>query len=154
MAFIGSCSPYLAHPDRVAGEVVLEGDFKAGLAEFEGATPASPFVRRGAKATPAWSGRFERGFSPVLDGLWKSGGVEGTRASAVRSGPTASYEGLLVIGRSGGLGPREQARLRWRRERVVADSKHVYCVTYDGLDEHPDAKLRLYGAASELEGEP
>ena len=155
-ALIGFYFPYIGVPDRIAFEYDLFGDFAADLAvgdaaaghycfvEFEDATPASLFVQKGTKATLEWSPRFEHGFSQVLDWLWKLADVRGTVAFEDRFGVShAGYEGLLVIGRSGGLGPKERHRLRWRRERVVADSKHVHVVTYDELHQHLDAKLRL-----------
>jgi hypothetical protein len=162
-AFIGSYFPYLANPDRIAFEYDLFGDFKADLAigdspsqqfcfvEFEAATDASLFVKKGNKATLEWSERFEHGFSQVLDWFWKLADMENTTEFVSRFGGTASYEGILVIGRSTGLEHKEIKRLKWRRGKVVADSKHVHCVTYDELYQHLDSKLRIYEAASEVE---
>jgi hypothetical protein len=159
-AFIGSYFPYLASPDRIAYEYDLFGDFACDLAigdsttgqycfvEFEDATASSLFVAKGAKATLEWSPRFEHGFSQVLDWFWKLNDQEGSTEFVHRFGLTASYEGMLIIGRSTGLSHKERDRLRWRRDKVVSDSKRVHCVTYDELYQHLDSRLKLYEPAS------
>lgn len=159
-AFIGSYFPYLASPDRLAYEYDLFGDFACDLAvgdsmtgqycfvEFEDATATSLFVAKGTKATLEWSPRFEHGFSQVLDWFWKLNDMDGTTEFVHRFGLTASYEGMLIIGRSTGLSHKEQKRLRWRRDKVVSDSKHVHCVTYDELYQHLDSRLKQYEPAS------
>ena len=110
-AFIGSYFPYLVYPDRIAFEYDLFGDFRCDLAigdasseqycfvEFEEATASSLFVSHSSKATPEWSPRFEHGFSQVLDWFWKLSDMEGTTEFAHRLGGSASYEGVLIIGR-------------------------------------------------------
>lgn len=162
-AFIGAYFPYLARPDRLAFEYDLFGDFTCDLAigdsatgqycfvEFEDATSKSLFVAKGAKATLEWSERFEHGFSQVLDWFWKLNDMAPTSEFAHRFGLLAGYEGMLIIGRSTGLALKEQNRLRWRRDRVMADSRRVHCVTYDELYQHLDAKLRLYEGASAVD---
>lgn len=162
-AFIGSYFPYLTNPDRLAYEYDLFGDFACDLAvgdsatgqyclvEFEDATANSLFVRKGMKATLEWSDRFEHGFSQVLDWFWKLSDMDDTKEFESRFGPTANYEGMLIIGRSTGLDVKERDRLKWRREKVVADSKRVYCVTYDELHQHLDSRLKMYEAASAID---
>lgn len=162
-AFIGSYFPYLASPDQLAFEYDLFGDFACDLAigdsatgqycfvEFEDASSSSLFRQKGAKATLEWSERFEHGFSQVLDWFWKLGDMDGTTEFISRFGSMAGYEGMLIIGRSAGLAYKELKRLRWRRDKVVADSKRVHCVTYDELYQHLDSKLRMYEAASAID---
>jgi hypothetical protein len=41
--------------------------------------------------------------------------------------------GVLIIGRDRHFQAGERLRLDWRQEHVVANSKHVVCVTYDQL---------------------
>jgi hypothetical protein len=64
------------------------------------------------------------------------------------------YYGLLVIGRSGHLEPLEQARFSWRRNRVVVDSRHIYCMTFDELYNDLRDKLSLMGVGAVVEGSP
>jgi len=145
-AFIGSYFTYLENPDRIAFEYDIFGDFKADLAvgdsesgqycfvEFEDATADSIFVSKRGRATPEWSERFEHGFSQVLDWFWKLDDMEGTTEFNSRFGASyAGYEGMLIIGRSNVLDYKDRQRLKWRRDRVIADSKHVHCITYDEL---------------------
>lgn len=163
-AFIGSYFSYLSNPDRLAYEYDLFGDFKCDLAigdsnsgqycfvEFEDASSTSLFIQKGAKSTLEWSDRFEHGFSQILDWFWKLSDMDGTTEFASRFGlQYVGHEGMLIIGRSNGLELKERKRLKWRRDRVIADSKHVHCVTYDELYQHLDSKLRFYEAAYQVD---
>lgn len=144
--FLGSREPDLVSFDRIAFEFDLFGDFACdlvvgdsvtktyGFIEFEDAGPTSVFVQRGAKATPEWSPRFERGFSQIVDWFYKLDDMEKTDEFEARFGARSiAFFGLLVIGRSEVLGPREQRRLAWRQARVVVNSQRVRCVTFDQL---------------------
>jgi hypothetical protein len=159
-AFIGSYFPYIANFNRLAFEYDIFGDFKANLAigdsdsgwycfvEFEGAGPTSIFERKGTKTTPEWGTQFEHGFSQVVDWFWKLSGMENTREFMSRFGNEyAGYEAMLIIGRTEGLDQRERDRLRWRRDRLLTNSKHVHCVTFDELFSHLDMRLSSYEAA-------
>ena len=155
-AAIGLYSTYLNVPDRIAFEYDLFGDFRPDLVvgdegageycfvEFEEGGADSVF-RAGGRATSSWSPRFEAGFSQVVDWMWKLDDMEGTRAYAARFGTgQIGYQGVLVVGRGGGMTDDEAARLRWHRERVtVHPGKNVVCVTYDDLHAHLEAKLLL-----------
>jgi hypothetical protein len=155
-AFIGSYFPYIDQFDKIAYEYDIFGDFKAdlvvgdsnsswyGFVEFEGATENSIFQFKGSKSTPDWSRHFEHGFSQVLDWFWKLSSQEYEREFTYRFGKDfAGYEGMLIIGRSQDLQPREQDRLRWRRDRLMVNSKHIYCVTFDELYSILDTRLKL-----------
>jgi hypothetical protein len=159
-AFVGSYCPYISTADRLAYEYDILGDFRADLVvgdsqlgwysfiEFEGASKNSIFETKGSKATPEWSPRFEHGFSQVVDWLWKLSSAENSREFAYRFGlEFAGYEGMLIIGRSEGLKQRERDRLRWRRDRVLVNSKHVHCLTFDELYLHLDKRLSRAEAA-------
>ena len=161
-AAIGLYSTYLNVPDRIAFEYDLFGDFRPDLVvgdegageycfvEFEEGGPGSVF-RSAGRSTSLWSPRFEAGFSQVVDWMWKLDDMEGTRAYAARFGTgQIGYQGVLVVGRGGGMSDDEVARLRWRRERVtVHPGKNVVCVTYDDLYAHLKAKLLLSGRPPE-----
>jgi Domain of unknown function (DUF4263) len=159
-SFIGSYFPYISSFDKLAYEYDIFGDFKADLAigdsesgwygfiEFEGASETSIFDRKGGKITPEWSSRFEHGFSQVVDWFWKLLALENTREFISQFGSEfTGYEGMLIIGRSEGLEQRERDRLRWRRDRLIVNSKHIHCVTFDELYYHLDTRLRSYEAA-------
>jgi hypothetical protein len=145
-AFLGLYHSSISRYDLVAYEYDLFGDFTCdlvvgdsesrayGFIEFEGAAPRSIFVQPRHRATPAWSPQFEQGFSQVLDWFSKLDDQEKTDDFEDRFGRrTISYFGLLVIGRSGSLQPREMRRLQWREEKVLVNSRPVYCLTYDQL---------------------
>ncbi len=166
-AFIGSYFPYISSFDRIAYEYDIFGDFKADLVvgdassgwycfvEFEDASQASIFGRKPGKATSEWSSRFEHAFSQITDWFWKLSDMENTREFASRFGNDyAGYEGLLIAGRTGDLNQKEQDRLRWRRDKVLLNSKHVHCVTFDELHEHLEARLSSYEAAYQAERSP
>lgn len=158
-SFIGSYFPYIASFDRLAYEYDIFGDFKADLAigdsesgwygfiEFEGASETSIFEKKGDKVTPKWSTCFEHGFSQVVDWFWKLSALEYTREFISRFGSEfTGYEGMLIIGRTEGLDQRERDRLRWRRDRLIVNSKHIHCVTFDELYLHLDTRLRYEAA--------
>lgn len=159
-AFIGSYFAYMSNFDRIAYEYDVFGDFKADVVigdsqsgwfafvEFEDASSSSLFKKRRNKASPEWSYRFERGFSQVIDWFWKLSDMSSTREFSSRFGNDYSgYEGMLVIGRSDDLEQRERDRLRWRRQRVLVNSKRVHCVTFDELYTDLDSRLSTYEAA-------
>jgi Domain of unknown function (DUF4263) len=154
-AFIASYFSEVLHYDRLAHEYQLFGDFACDLVagdsatksyvfvEFEDAAPDSIFVKKKKKSTPEWSSRFEHGFSQVVDWLFKLDEQRGTVEFEERFGARAmACIGMLVVGREEPLGPREAARLRWRQEFVLVNSKHVKCVTFDQLCQDLLGKLQ------------
>jgi hypothetical protein len=164
--FIGSYFAYISTFDRIAYEYDIFGDFKADLAfgdstsgwygfvEFEDGTSSSIFRKKAGKATLEWSPRFERGFSQVVDWFWKLLDMKGTRALGHRFGPEyAGYEGMLIIGRSDHLSQKGKDRLRWRRDHVTVNAKHVHCVTFDNLYQHLDDRLSTYEQAFQADEE-
>jgi Domain of unknown function (DUF4263) len=44
-----------------------------------------------------------------------------------------NYSGILVIGRDEGLTQLDKRRLEWRQDKVIINSKKIFCVTYDQL---------------------
>jgi hypothetical protein len=161
-ALIGYTAPKITQVDRIAYEFDLFGDYAADLAlgdsnkhqycfvEFEDAAPDSIFKRQGKKNSLEWSSRFDRGYSQIIDWFWKLHDLarSDTGRSRFDHASTLDYYGLLVIGRSRGLAPLEWERLKWRRERVVVDSKHVYCMTFDELYEDLTIMLDKYVPAA------
>ena len=144
--FLGAREPDIVTYDRLGFEFDLFGDFACdlvvgdsvtktfGFIEFEEAGPSSIFVQRGAKVTPEWSPRFERGFSQILDWFYKLDDMEKTDEFEARFGARSiNFFGLLVIGRSEPLAPRELRRLAWRQSRVLVNSRHVRCMPLDRL---------------------
>jgi Domain of unknown function (DUF4263) len=165
-ALIGHLYSDCVRIDRIAYEFDIFGDHAADLVvgdasrrnysfiEFEDAAPDSIFRREGKKDTLAWGPRFERGYSQIMDWFWKLDDLSRTDTLRHRfeDARTIRYHGLLVIGRTPHLEPLERARLSWRRDRVVVDSKHIYCVTFDELRDDLRDKLRLFGLAAADQG--
>jgi Domain of unknown function (DUF4263) len=134
-AFIGSCDSDITLFDLFAHEYALFGDFLCDLVvgdsttkryvfvEFEDAAPNSIFVPK--KATPEWAPRLEHGYSQIVDWFWKLHDMEKTDEYADRFGTGARYFGLLIVGRTENLGPRELRRLEWREEMARVNSKYI-----------------------------
>lgn len=155
--FVGSYIPNIISFDRLAFEYPIYGDFACDLAigdsqtntycfvEFENATPNSIFQKQGKKATPEWSSRFEHGFSQVVDWFWKLDDMSRSTDFKSKFGADfVKYHGLLVLGRSHYLDYAEQQRLKWRLDRVLVNSKHIFCVTFDELYTDLDTRLKIY----------
>jgi hypothetical protein len=51
---------------------------------------------------------------------------------------------MLIIGKSEALDPSESRRLRWRLDKVIVDSQHVYSVAFDDLYEDLYSRLETY----------
>lgn len=160
-ALIGSYVPDIAKPDLLAFEYDLFGDFVCDLAigdsysrnfllvEFEDARFKSLFLTGRARATPEWAPRVERGISQLIDWFWKLSDVEKSDAYEARFGTRrASIHGLLVVGRDQPLEPREKARLRWRQDHTVVNSKKLAIVTYDQLLADLKYRLQRYSAVA------
>lgn len=155
-AFIGSYVPDIITSDMIAYEYSFYGDFTSDLAigdsetktfcfvEFEDAAPASIF-RKGTRLTPEWSPRFEHGFSQIVDWFWKLDDMSRSTDFKSRFGADhIRYCGLLILGRSANLGYREYQRLKWRTDKVLIDSKHIFCLTFDELYSDLATRLRIY----------
>jgi hypothetical protein len=160
-AWLGSSHPDIILPDRIAFEYDLFGDFACDLVvgdsrrnaysfiEFEDAKPDSIFVKKPKKSTPEWSPRFDHGFSQIIDWFWKLDDLERTTEFASRFGGAIEYNALLIIGRGGSFGTREDRRWKWRQRSVVVDNKHINCITYDDLHEALDQRLARWETSPE-----
>ena len=168
-AFAGHFMPGIVNVDRLAYEFDFFGDYAADLAvgdskrraycfiEFENAAPGSIFVKAGKKSTLEWATRFDKGYSQIIDWFWKLHDMSRTGAAQARfdDAKTFDYYGVLVVGRSIGLQPLERERLDWRRQRVIVDSRHVHCLTFDEFYDDLAFKLEKYShAAAADRGEP
>ncbi|MCP4350667.1 MAG: DUF4263 domain-containing protein [Desulfobacterales bacterium] len=155
--FTGSYVPDIVNFDMIAYEYSIYGDFSSDLVigdsqtktfcfvEFEDATDASIFRKQAKKVTPEWSPRFEHGFSQIVDWFWKLDDMSRSTDFKSKFGANyVKYYGLLIIGRSKGLEYREQQRLKWRIDKVLVDSKHIFCVTFDDLCSDIEARLKIY----------
>jgi Domain of unknown function (DUF4263) len=72
----------------------------------------------------------------------------GSAQSRFDNASSFDYHAVLVIGRSAGLKPLERARLDWRRQRVIVDSRHVHCLTFDEFYADLAFMLEKYGPAA------
>jgi hypothetical protein len=152
--------------DRIAYEFDVFGDHAAdlivgdstrqayGFIEFEDAVPDSIFRKEAKKSTLAWASRYERGYSQIVDWFWKLDDLVKTDTLRHRfeGAQSIHYYGLLVIGRTRHLEPLERARFSWRRDRVVVDSRHIYCLRFDELYNDLRDKLGLMGVGAVVEG--
>ena len=156
-AFLASYHPAIGRRKRLLSyEYKLFGDFGVDLVigshsrpafcfvEFEDASPTSIFSKS-SRELPAWSPRFHRGFGQVVDWIWKLSEFQHTPDFARKFGShSADFVGLLVVGRSADLEPRELARLRWFEQNVRVNSKHVHCCTFDELYLSLQERLSTY----------
>jgi hypothetical protein len=149
--------PRIRTADRFAHEFEIYGDFVADLIvgdskekhylliEFEDGTPDSVFKKKGKKATPDWSSRFESSHSQLVDWLWK---LEDMRSTAdfqnTFGGRRATFQGLIVIGKDMKLTDQEIDRLQWRTSRTKFDSNSFECVSFNELSQDFDYWLKTY----------
>jgi hypothetical protein len=164
-ALVGLYNPNLARADRLAWEYPIFGDFRCDFAigdatrksytfvEYEDAGPTSLFVKQGEKATRAWSRRLDAGYGQIIDWFYKIHSMTDTPEMEARLGKrSVQCTGVLIIGRDQHMDAGERMRLDWRRERVVIDSKHIVCVTYDQLVEDLSFRLAQYAEAKAAGG--
>ena len=163
-ALIASSNYSMVRFDRLAFQYPLFGDFTCDLVvgdsvsksysfvEFEDAGPRSLFVKQGTKATREWSARFDHGYSQIIDWFYKLHDMEKSDAFEARFGArTIHFHGVLVVGRDHHLREGERARLEWRRRNVAVRSQNVQCLTYDGLLEELQGRLKTFALAAELD---
>lgn len=144
-AFLGFYNANMAHFDRLAYELDLDGQYRADavvgdwerkrylLVEFEDAKANSIF-RRARRRTDVWADRFLDGYSQLVDWMCLLDGQENTPQQEDRFGArTIGVSGLLIIGRDGlsFAGPGNRRRFEWWRDHLVVDSYPVTCRTYD-----------------------
>jgi Domain of unknown function (DUF4263) len=86
-----------------------------------------------------------RGFNQIVDWFWKLNDLERTDDFENRfNSRSIDYTGLLIIGRDRDLEPREKRRLDWRRKKLIVNSQHIYCITFDELADILSARLDKY----------
>lgn len=159
-AFVASYFPYVTGFDRLAFECNLFGDLVADVVigdshsrtycfvEFESGSRSSVFRKSGGRL-PEWSTRFEHGYSQIVDWFWKLSDLSGTSTlQRVFGTDPIRYFGMLVVGRDSGLDAIGRSRLQWRLDRVLVDSQHVYCVTFDQLCSDLEQRMATYEMAA------
>jgi Domain of unknown function (DUF4263) len=164
-AFIGSYVPQIVRFNQIKYEFTLYGDFRADLVigdsvnntycfiEFEDATKDSIFIDKG-RSTSDWSPRFEHGFSQIIDWFWKIDDFKNTSlARSIFGIENIEFYGILVIGRDTFISPIDKARLTWRLNKVLVDSRKVICITFDQLARDIRDRLSLYPLIYEAESE-
>jgi hypothetical protein len=161
-AFLGSFNPGIIQFDQIAFQCSLFGDFTCDIVvgdatnnaycfvELEDAGPKSVFVQQGKKATREWSPRFDHGCSQIIDWFYKLEDMKKSDAFAVQFGArTIDYAGILLAGREYDLQPGEKERLEWRSTNVIVASRHIHCVTFDGLLAKLTNRLKTFSLASQ-----
>jgi hypothetical protein len=142
--------------NQIKHEFTLFGDFRADLVvgdsvnniycfiEFEDATKDSIFINK-ERSTSEWSPRFGHGFSQIIDWFWKIDDVKNTsQFRSIFGTENIEYQGILVIGRDEFLSELEKARLKWYLNKVVVDSRQVFCKTFDQLARDTRNRLSRY----------
>ncbi len=149
--------PKIANPNCFAHEFEIYGDFVADLivgdsseqryvlVEFENGAKDSIFKQKGAKATPDWASRFESAYSQLIDWIWKLEDMRQTSHFQTKFGSsTATFHGLIVIGKDMALAPQEEARLKWRMDQTRINSKEISVVSFNQLHDDLDGWLKRY----------
>jgi hypothetical protein len=149
--------PKIKKPDRIAHEYEIYGDFVADLivgdssvhqyllVEFENGAADSIFKQRGAKATPDWAPRFEGAYSQLVDWLWKLEDMRSTADFENSFGSrSATFQGLIIIGKDMNLSQQEKDRLKWRQDKTMIDSKAISTVSFNELSNDLDFWLKNY----------
>jgi hypothetical protein len=113
------------------------------LVELEDARENSIFEVARGREYPRWSGRFERGFSQLVDWAWR---IDYERQPSVTLeaafgtvDPRIHY--LLVIGRDRWIGAAGRARLDWRHLHNGISGQRTTVWTYDDLFTFIDDRL-------------
>ncbi len=143
--------------NQIKHEFTLSGEFRADLVvgdsvnniycfiEFEDATKNSIFVNKKGKTTSEWSPRFEHGFSQIIDWFWRIDDYKNTaQFRSIFGSENIEYLGIIVIGRDEFLSKLEKARLKWYLNKVVVDSRQVFCKTFDQLARDTRNRLSRY----------
>lgn len=164
-AFIGFYISGMSRFDRIKHEFTFFGDFRADLVigdsvnniycfvEFEDGAEDSIFVNKG-RSTSDWSPRFEHGFSQIIDWFWKMDDFKNTSSSrSIFGSENIEFCGILIIGRDAFISDIDQARLKWRLNKVLVDSRKVICITFDQLARDIRDRLSLYPLIYEAEVE-
>jgi len=161
----GSLHPRIAVADLVAHEFDLDDyccDFVVGesrrhtflFVEFEDAKKNSIFSPRAEQRFMSeWGGRFEHGFSQIVDWAYKLYDMEKSVDTFEKRFGFRIIDpmSILVIGRSRFLSRSEGVRLDWRWKHVVVNNQQVWCITYDQLLEEMQYAITTYPAAAQLE---
>lgn len=160
-ALLGSYNLDAASFDRLAVEVrlsnfliadVVSGDWSKraySFVEFEDGRPDSIFTDSGRHMTK-WASRFKDGLSQIIDWLWLLDDLEQTLPFEEQFGQRPiSITALLVIGRDSGVSAMDRRRLEWHRSRVLVNSHHIYCYTFDDLLRDLRGRLATFQAWTE-----
>lgn len=166
-AFLGMYDAGIGPATELAFEFPFFGDYRADLlvgrksaghfcvVEFEDGGTDSVFKKQPSRANPEWAGRFEHGFSQLIDWFFNLDDYKKTHGFAKTFGHGhVSFTGLLVVGRSAGLDDMKRARLRWRSDKVRVDSHTVICVTFDDLHALLLERCALYPVTTPAERQP
>ena len=166
VSVIGCLHPGISRPDKFAFEYDLFGDFSSDFAigdakrhaycfiELEDAKTNSIFRQVKGRATTDWATRFDHGYSQIIDWFYKLDDMEKTNEFEDRFGARVIYPfGLLIIGRSQFLSPKDKRRLMWRDRNVVVNSQQIRCLTYDELLEELKDMLSISPLAYAAEQE-
>lgn len=164
-AYIAFYIPQMVRFDQIKHEFSFFGDFRADLAigdsvnniycfiEFEDATKDSIFVNKG-RSTSDWSPRFEHGFSQIIDWFWKIDDFKNTSlARSIFGSENIEFCGILIIGRDAFISDIDKARLKWRLNKVLVDSRKIICITFDQLARDIRDSFSRYSLIYEAESE-
>jgi hypothetical protein len=105
------------------------------LIEFEDAKKNSIFDKK-PQNHPKFARRFECGISQIIDWFWKIDALKNTSTEIEHlfQAHNPTIRAILIIGRTSFLkNNSEKARLKWRKEKTIIDSKKIECITYDDL---------------------
>jgi hypothetical protein len=85
-----------------------------------------------------WCGRFEHGFSQLVDWAW---------LLAEEGGKSAAYQRIFgkpdATGRDADLSDNDHARLRWRARSCSFGAFRMTCLTFDGVLETLRRRLQI-----------
>jgi antiviral defense system Shedu protein SduA len=92
-----------------------------------------------------WSGRFEHGFSQLVDWAWRLAEEGGKSAAYQRifGKADATIHLLLIAGRDADLSESDHARLRWRAKNCWFGAFRMTCLTFDGVLETLRRRLQI-----------
>lgn len=146
---IGYLNAEMTRRTELAFEYPFWGDFTCDLAiadpdkfsfcfiEFEDCGKNSVFKSVSKKSTKEYGARFEKGFSQIIDWFCRIDGHKNTGEIKKTFGAdTISYIGVLIIGRSNDINPKNHERLKWRQTNLLIANTKIQYLTFDDLKHH------------------
>jgi hypothetical protein len=118
--------------------------------EFEDASITSMFKKPNeTRITDEWSSNLEHGYSQIIDWFWLLEDAKKLDVFESVFGRNPAIAGLVVAGRTDVNDKDVRARIRWREEKTIINSCHIFIKSYDQLVTDLSLKLECIHAETD-----